>query len=309
MPDPTAFRPGRFLGPRHWPTWLGLALLRIAVLLPYPWLVVLGRGLGRGLYHLVPARRRIAATNIRLCFPELDAAARRRLVMANFEASATSAFEGALSWWGSEERLRRLYRIEGLQHLERAFAEGKGVILLGAHYTTLEISGHFLAFHIRDRLQPIYKPASNPLFEAVMAGSRRRLFDALLHNGDMRTIVRNVKAGKVVWYAPDQDFGRKRSVFAPFMGVPAATLTTTAGLARLTGAPVIPLFSTRLPGGAGFLLELQPPLEGFPSGDEVADATRVNALIEAQVRRAPEQYIWMHRRFKTRPTGEPKVYR
>lgn len=288
--------------------WIGLGVLRLCALLPYPILLLLGGGLGRLMYRLIPKRRHIARTNLRLCFPELDEAAREKLVRATFRAAAISVFENALSWWGGERRLRRLYRIEGLEHYAAARAQGKGVILLGGHYTTLEISGRFLAFHI-DGLQPIYKRAHNPLYESVMVRQRRRLFDDLLQSTDMRTIVRNVKAGKTVWYAPDQDFGRERSVFAPFFGVPTATLTTTARLARLTGAPVLPYVSERLPGAQGYRIALLPALEDFPGGDDLADATRVNAVLEQQVRAMPEQYLWIHRRFKTRPEGEPDLYR
>ena len=302
------FQPGRFLAPRHWPMWLGLGLLRLSALLPFPLLLALGGGLGRLMYALVPKRRHIARTNIRLCFPELDEETHERMVRATFHSAAISVFENALAWWGSDRRIRTLYRIEGLEHFNAAQQQGKGIILLGGHYTTLEISGRFLAYHI-PALQPIYKRAHNPLYEALMSSMRRRRFDDLLLNTDMRTIVRNVKAGKTVWYAPDQDFGRERSVFAPFMGVHTATLTTTARLAKLTGAPVLPYYSERLPGLLGYRVQLLPALDGFPSGDDLADATRINAVLEQQVRAVPEQYLWIHRRFKTRPEGEPDLYR
>ncbi len=297
-----------FLAPGYWPTWFGLALLRMALVLPYRTMLLLGRGLGTLLYHLVGSRRHVAEVNLRLCFPELDQTTRQQLAKESFIAAATSLFEGALSWWATDARIKKLYRIEGLEHLEAARAQGRGVILLGGHYTTLEISGRFLAFHV-EGLQPVYKPARNKLFEAVMANSRKRLFDDLLPSADMRTIVRNLKKGKVVWYAPDQDFGRERSVFAPFFGVPTATLISTARLAKLSGAPVVPYYSERLPGSEGFLLRLAPALEGFPSGDDLADASRVNQVIEEQVRKVPQQYLWLHKRFKTRPEGEADVYR
>ena len=296
-----------YLTPRYWPTWLGLGLLRLTLLLPYPAMLWLGKWLGLLLYQLLGRRRHIVLTNLRLCFPDLTAQQRTALAKQNFVATATALFEGALSWWGASHRLQALYQIEGLEYLEQARQQGKGVILLGGHYTTLEISGRFLAFHV-DGLQPIYKPARNPLFEAIMAHSRRRRFDALLPSSDMRRIVRNLKAGKVVWYAPDQDFGQQHAVFAPFFGVATASLTSTAKLAQLSGVPVVPLYSERLPGSAGFRIRLLPALENFPSGDEVADASRINALIEAQVRRVPEQYLWAHKRFKTRPEGEARVY-
>jgi KDO2-lipid IV(A) lauroyltransferase len=307
MAAPQAFIPSRFLAPRYWPTWLGLGLMRLIALLPWPLQIRFGSALGRLLYHLIPSRRRVADTNLSHCFPEMPKKQRRRLVRDNFRATAISIFEGGMSWWGDERRLNPLYRIEGLEHLEAARAEGRGVILLGGHYTTLEISGRFLATHV-EGLQPIYKPATNPLFEAVMANSRKRLFDDLLNSADMRTIIRNLKKGKVVWYAPDQDFGRKRSVFAPFFGVATATLTTTARMARLSRAPVVPYTSERLADGS-FIIRLQPALENFPCGDDLEDASRINRIIEEQVRRVPEQYLWVHKRFKTRPTkSEPRFY-
>ncbi len=299
--------PSRFISPRYWPTWFGLGLLRLTLLLPYPAMRWLASLLGSLLYVVAVSRRRVTLTNLRLCFPQMSETERRRLARKSFVSSAMSLFEGALSWWGSDSRLKKLYRIEGLENLEKARAMGKGVILLGGHYTTLEISGRFLAYHVAG-LQPIYKPARNALFEAVMAGSRKRLFDDLVPSVDMRRIVRNLKQGKVMWYAPDQDFGRERSVFAPFFGFPTATLTTTARLSRLSGAPVVPYYSERLPGNAGFLVKLLPPLENYPSGDDMADATLTNQILEQQILRVPEQYLWLHKRFKTRPLGEPGVY-
>ena len=226
----------------------------------------------------------------------------------NFKSTVMALFESGLSWWASDRRLRALYRIEGLENYEAANSKGKGVLVLGGHYTTLEISARFIAFHI-DKIQPIYKPAHNALVNAVMTRARRRVLDDLLSNTDLRAIVRSLKRGKVVWYAPDQDFGRERSVFAPFMGVETSTLTATSRLGRLSGAPVLPFYSERLPGSQGYLIKILPELDNFPSGNDIEDATRVNRVIEQEVRNAPEQYLWLHRRFKTRPEGEPDLYR
>lgn len=306
MPPDEPFQPSHYLAPRYWPTWLGLGLLRLLIFLPYPLQMYLGRVLGCSLYYLLPRRRRIAETNIRLCFPELDATAQAKLVRDNFAASGMAIFEMGLAWWACDARLNKLHRLENFDHFEAAFAQGKGVIMLGAHYTTLELGARLMSMHT-PVFQPIYKPARNPLFQAVMKQARHRIFNDLLPNSDMRTIVRRIKDGKVIWYAPDQDFGRQSSVFAPFMGIPATTLTTTSRLAKTTGAPVIPYFSCRLPGG-GYLIRTLPPLENFPSGDDVQDATVINRVIEGLVREAPEQYLWLHMRFKTRPEGEERLY-
>lgn len=292
--------------PRHWPTWLGLGLLRLLILLPFAWQVRLGAFLGRCLYHLAPGRRRVAETNIRLCFPELDARAQRKLVRRTFESSGISLLEIGLAWWGGDRKLAPLAHMEGLEHLQAALTQGKGVILLSAHFTCLEIGGRLLA-----RQQPfavVYRKHNNPLFEAVTKHSRETHFQRAIPRTDTRGLVRALRDGLACWYAPDQDFGRKKSVFVPFMGVQAATLPATSRLAKLSGAPIVPFFPLRLPGGAGYRLVIRPALENFPGDDELADAARINALIEAQVREAPEQYLWLHRRFKTRPEGEEKVY-
>lgn len=297
----------RFLAPRFWPTWLGLTLLRLIILLPYPLILLVGTAMGRAMYHLLPRRRYIADTNVALCFPHLGKPAQQAIVRESFEASAIALFESALSWWGSERRLSKLYRVEGIEHLQQALAGGKGAILLSGHYTTVEISGRVLILGI-DNFHPVYKRARNELFNAVMSRARDTISAGALENSDMRAILRTLKKGEIVWYAPDQDFGAERSVFAPFFGVPTATLTTTARLAKLSGAPVLPQYSLRLPGAKGYLVKILPPLENFPSGDDVADATRVNQAIEIGVNEAPGQYLWVHRRFKTRPPGEPPLY-
>ncbi len=303
----SAFKASDYLHPRHWPTWIGLGLLRLVATLPFPAQLYVGRRFGDLAWLVSPRYRQVARINLELCFPELTPEERDRLVRRSFQSVGISLAETALSWWGSDAKLKGLYRIEGIEHLQAALERGKGALLLGGHYTTLEISGRLLAFHT-DVLQPIYKPANNALFNAMMVASRTSLFDGLLGYKDMRTILRSLKDNKVVWYAPDQDFGRAQNVFAPFMGVIAASLNMTTRLARVSGAAVMPFYSQRLPGSAGYLVRIMPPMEDFPSGDDVADTTRVNAAIERQVRAAPEQYLWQHRRFKTRPPGETDPY-
>lgn len=282
-------------------------MLRLIAAMPYAMQLFIGRRLGDLMFGLLPRRRQIARRNLELCFPELESKPLHRLLRSSFQSVGISVMEAAFSWWGSEARLKKLYRLEGEEHLQHALQQGKGVLLLGGHYTTLEISGRFLAFHTND-LQPIYKPARNPLFNALMVDSRSRLFDKLLFNREFRTILRGLKDNKVIWYAPDQDFSRGKYVFAPFMGIPATSLTMTSRLAKSSGAPVLPFYSQRLPGSQGYLIKLSPPLANFPSGDDIADATRINEAIEQQVRKAPEQYLWLHRRFKTRPPGEEGLY-
>jgi len=303
----TSFKASAFLHPRYWLTWIGVGLLRLIASMPFAVQLFIGRRFGDLMYALLPRRRRTVSRNLELCFPELDANQRHGISRGCFQSVGISVMEAAFSWWGSEAGLQKLYRLEGEEHLQLALQQGKGAILLGGHYTTLEISGRFLAFHTND-LQPIYKPARNPLFNALMVDSRTRLFDKLLSNKEFRTILRSLKENKIVWYAPDQDFSRGRYVFAPFMGIAATSLTMSSRLAQSSGAPVLPFYSQRLPGTEGYLIKVLPPLSNFPSGDDVADATQINKAIEQQVRNAPEQYLWLHRRFKTRPPGEEDIY-
>ncbi len=309
MPDaPEAgdFRARDYLAPRYWPTWAGLGLLRLLIRLPDPALRALATGLGHLGYHLMPQRRRITRTNIDRCFPELDKAARRRLVRESFTSAILAVFESAIAWWAPDARLRNRYTLEGKEHLEQALAAGKGAILLGGHYTTLEISGRLLGYEVPN-VWPTYKRAHNPLVEALMYRARSRNNAGLIPSKDIRRIVRRLRAGDVVWIAPDQDFGLSRSVFAPFMGIEASTLTVIERLANMSGAPVLPYYSRRE--GDHYRLRIAPPLKNFPSGDSVTDATAVNAAIETGVREAPGQYLWGHARFKTRRRGEPQFYR
>ena len=292
--------------PRHWMTWPILACLWLVVHLPYPVLLKLGNLLGALMYRFAGRRRHIAETNIRLAFPDLTGSQQKALVKANFQANGMALLEVGLSWWGNEKRLRRLMHIEGLEHIQQALEKGNGVIMLGGHFTSLIIAGRLLALELPFNI--VVKKAHNAVFEAVMHHYRLRQYQGLINSTDMRGMIRTLKKNQVLWYAPDQDFGHRASVFAPFMGIPTSTLTTTAGLAKLSKAPVIYIDFERLPGTQGYRLKLHPPLQGFPSGDDVKDARRVNALIEQHVHQVPEQYLWMHRRFKTRPEGEPGLY-
>jgi KDO2-lipid IV(A) lauroyltransferase len=282
------------------------AVLWLVTRLPYSTQMGTGRLIGRLAYRLARRRRHIAAVNLQLCFPELGDRQRQQLLRQHFTALGQGLVETALCWWGREGQLHKLYTLTGAGHLQQALAAGRGVILLSAHFTTLEIGGRLLAltqpFHV------LYRTHKNALFEKVMQRARTRRFDRAIPRSDTRGLLRSLKDNHAVWYAPDQNHGAEQSVFAPFFGVAAATLTTTSRLAALSGAAVVPFFQYRLPDDSGYLLCLCPPLDNFPGTDALADATRINQLIEATVREMPEQYLWVHRRFKTRPSGQPYPY-
>ena len=296
----------RFLAPRYWPTWLGLGMLRVLALLPFAGQVRIGTAMGRVALRFSPHRRHITHVNLELCFPELDDAQRHTLLIKHFESLGIGMLETALSWWSAPGRLRPLTRIEGLEHLHAALAKGKGVILLSAHFTTLEIGGRLLAQHAPFHV--MYREHKNALFEAVMKRARERHYEKAIERSDIRGMLRSLKDNHPVWYAPDQNYGREHSTFVPFFGIAASTITATSRLARMSGAAVVPFFQERLAGGAGYRLHLQPALENFPSDNIEQDTQRINAIIETQIRRVPAQYLWTHRRFKTRPPGEADVY-
>ena len=309
----TPFPVTRFLSPRYWPTWIGLGITWALAFVPYRWLMCLGRLLGRVLSAFPSERRRIAMVNLSLCFPEFTVIQRKNLLHRHFESLGMGLMETALCWWASPARLRLLLvQVYGLEHLEKVLAQGneggRGAILLIAHFTTMEMAGTLLSTQVA--LHVTYRQHKNALFDEVMRRARLSHQDAvLIEHDNIRAMLRALKNNNTVWYAPDQNYAGKHSTFAPFFGISAATMTATAEMARISGATIIPLFPERLPRDKGYRITLQPALEGFPTGNAEQDAARINALFEQQVRRIPEQYLWVHRRFKTRPLGEDSIYR
>ncbi len=304
--DRPAFRV-YFLHPRFWPLWLGMGLLWLVVQLPYRWLLALGRGLGGLMYHLAGSRRRIAARNLELCFPELSVGERQRLLRENFASTGMTFFEMAISWWWPVERLKRLGTGEGLEHLRQAEADGQGVILMALHFTTLEMGGALLC--MQQDMYGMYRAHKNPLFDFIQRHGREQRLLGAIERDDVRGMLKVLRAGGVVWYAPDQDYGAQRSLFVPLFGVQAATVTATSKFARLGRARVVPFTQTRLADGTGYKVTVHPALADFPGDSEEADCLRINQWIEQAIRQQPEQYLWAHRRFKTRPAGEAKLYR
>lgn len=305
--DRPVFR-GYFLHPRFWPLWLGLGLLWLTVQLPYGALLGLGRGLGWLMYRVAGSRRRIATRNLELCFPQMSAAERQALLKENFASTGIAFFEMAMSWWWPREKLARLAHIEGIEHLQQAQARGQGVILMAVHFTTLEIGAALLGqVHTIDGM---YREHGNPLFDFVQRrGRERHNRDATaIEREDVRAMIKVLRGGRAIWYAPDQDYGPKQSLFAPLFGVQAATVTATTKFARLGRAIVLPFTQVRLPGAQGYRLTIHPTLADFPGESEEADCLRVNQWVEQAIATCPTQYLWAHRRFKTRPPGEPRLY-
>ncbi|NMG53410.1 lysophospholipid acyltransferase family protein [Aromatoleum aromaticum] len=276
--------------------------------LPLPVLAFLGQAVGEVLYRLARSRRHIVAVNLGLCFPELDDAARRRLARAHFRAVGRSLLERGLLWWGSQRRLMNLIRLDGAERVRALLDEGRPVILLAPHFVGLDTGGSRVAMDF-DSVS-IYAQQNNPVFDRWLFHGRSRFGDQrLLSRQDgVRGTVKAMKAGRPFYYLPDMDYGRKDAVFVPFFGVPAATITGLSRLARLAGAAVVPCVTRMLPGGRGYVVEFGEPWQDFPTTDAEADTAAMNRWIESVVRTMPEQYYWVHRRFKTRPPGEARPY-
>ena len=291
-----------FLAPRYWPTWLGFGMIWLGAHFPFAVQMRIGQGIGWLIYKFARDRRRICKTNIALCFPELDANAQARLVQETFISSGIGVMEVAMAWCRCPEDFRRRVTVSGLQNLQAAEQAGKGILLVCAHFTTLEFAGSLLS--LSHKMDVTYLPHKNPLFETLMFRARQRLYGAVIDRGDVRQALRRLQQGHTVWYAPDQDYGPKHSVFVPFFGVPAATITATSRFASFNHSAVIFFSHYRNEENSGYHLDFSAPLQDYPSGDGTTDAIRINGVIETAVRQHPEQYLWVHKRFKTQVEGK-----
>ena len=280
-------------------TWLTLAVLQGCGRIAWPLQKRLGACVGALAFHLMPERRRAARINVDLCYPALTPQAREVLVCDSFRDLGIGLFEFARAWWGDADRFRQTVEIEGLEHLRSLQAEGRGILLISGHFMTLEMCGRLLCDHVP--VAGMYRPYRNPMMERAVMDGRLRYATRMFGNDETRPAIRHLKQGGVLWYAPDQDMRGKETVFVPFFGVPAATITATHQFARISGCAVVPFFHRRE--GDRYILRIAPPLADFPTQDAVEDTARVNAAIEAMVREAPTQYLWIHRRFKRQPDG------
>ena len=291
--------------PSHWASWTGLGFLRLLERLPYPTMLVMGRMIGRLARRLPLKYVRTARRNIEICLPELSSPERENLIDRHFESLGMGVCESAMCWWSSDDRIRSLSRIEGIEHLDKALAAGRGVILLTAHFTTLEISARIM--NTNRRISALYRPLKNQVLAQASDRNRARLGNAIRHD-DIRGMVRSLRRNEIVWYAPDQSFRKKGAQMVPFFGVPAATNVGTSRLAQMTGATILYFSHERLPNGGGYRVVIHPPAAQIPSDDAVADTQHFNHFIEEHVRHVPEQYWWIHRRFKGLSADYPDRY-
>ena len=300
------FKASDYWHPRFWLMWVSLGLLRVAALFPYRAQLSMGRILGKILQSLSSSRRRVMDINLQLCFPEKSQLERDKIRTGCYQNIGIALLEMAMCWWWSEQRLKPLVEIRGREHIDAVLQSGRGVILLTGHFTSLEIGGRLFTLSIP--LQAMYRTQKNLLFDSYLYTRRSSYLENVISRKNMRQLIRGIKKLIPTWYAPDQNFDGEKNVFAPFMGVQTATISAGSRLAQSSGAAMLPFYPERKKDGSGYIIWIGPPLNDFPSGDDVRDATAINATIEKSVRMNPDQYMWIHKRFKTRPDGEPPIY-
>ena len=294
-----------YLSPRYWPTWYALAVMRFVAMLPLPLLVFAGKCVGKLLYVFVPGRRKIAEINLRIAFPEASDGEIKRLLKASIENIGVAAFEIGFSWW-QQDRLFALCKVDGLDNLRVAQQSGLGIILLGAHFTCVDVGGpvinHYAPMYVN------YKGAKNKLFDAFTTYHRNKLYPSLVEHRKPINMIRGLKKGYAAWYLPDHDLFSRDSIFVPFFGVAATALTTTSRIARITRSHVVPFSIKRNGDNRGYTVTFFPALDDFPSDDIEQDTLRINQTLERLILQNPEQYLWAHKRYKNRPKGSSPIY-
>jgi Kdo2-lipid IVA lauroyltransferase/acyltransferase len=296
----------RFYMPHYWPLWILIGLFWLLVHLPFRLQMWMGKGLGRFMMWISPNAKRVARINLRHCFPEYDEPKREAIMRESFANLGRALFETGMGFWLSDKRLKKLAHFHGAEHLDRLKTSERGVVLLGAHLTTLEVVGRLCA--MRYTYSVMYRPHKIAFLDLFIKRGLSKHYQSAIGRHDLRQMIRRLKKGEWVWYSPDVNPGRKSSVFAPFFHLQAATVKAPTKFAQLTNCQFVPVFNYRRSDGKGYDIEILPVVSPFPSGDLVKDATTINQLIETAIRKHPEQYLWQYMRFKTRPEGEPRVY-
>ncbi|MFU0919623.1 Kdo(2)-lipid IV(A) acyltransferase [Kluyvera sichuanensis] len=295
------------LHPRYWPSWLGVGVLWLVVQLPYPVIYRLGNAIGRLALLLMKRRAKIAYRNLELCFPEMSEAERHQMVVKNFESVGMGVMETGIAWFWPTKRVNRWMDASGLEHIRTVQDSGRGVLLIGIHFLTLEMGARMFGIH-----NPgigVYRPNDNPVIDWLQTWGRMRSNKDMIDRKDLKGMVRALKNGEIIWYAPDHDYGPRASVFVPLFAVKdAATTSGTWMLAKMSKACVVPFVPRRKPDGKGYELIILEPECDPPLDDAETTAAWMNTIVEKCIMMAPEQYMWLHRRFKTRPEGVPSRY-
>ncbi|MFC3395256.1 Kdo(2)-lipid IV(A) acyltransferase [Brenneria rubrifaciens] len=295
------------LHPRYWVTWLGIGMLYLIVLLPYPFLYWIGTRLGHLSMRLLPRRVEITTRNIELCFPDMPLTERNELVRKNFEAVGMGILETGMAWFWPDWRIERWFTVKGVEHITRLREQNCGILLIGLHFLTLELGARI--FGIRNAGIGVYRPNDNKLIDWLQTWGRLRSNKSMLDRRDLKGMIRALKQGEIIWYAPDHDYGPRSSVFVPLFAVDkAATTVGSYMLAKSARPAIVPFVPRRLPNGKGYELLIQSAKLDIPVENEAATAAWMNKIVEQNILLAPDQYMWLHRRFKTRPEGEPSLY-
>ncbi len=294
--------------PVYWPAWCLIGVLWLLIqLLSYRMLLCLGKIIGLLIFKLDKRQRHIASVNINLCFPSLDDKEKANLLRQSFISVGIGIFETGLAWWGSDRKLKNLGHIHGIDNLKATKKDGKGLILFGIHFTTLEIAGRLFALHGCD-FAIIYRAHKNAFINHLMKKIRQKRYPLAIERNNVRAILKALKQGKVIWYTPDIDAGYYDHIFVPFFGISAASMTATSRLALISKSNALVSTYYRRDDGTGYDIYLSPKLENFPTKNIKKDVTLINQKIEEAVLKKPEQYLWQYKRFKTRPKDERRFY-
>lgn len=285
---------------------LGILLLKLSARMPMPLLQFIGKALGTFVYIVFPYRKRVALINLGLCFPELSDKERRQLTYRHYQSMGMGIFEMAAAWYKPDEEILKWGQFKGIEHVEAVEESGRGILLLTAHFTTLEFYGRL--FLLNRRFSCMYREPNQAILAKEMTRIRLDRMGRVIHMDEVNELIRALRSREIVWYAPDQGKKIKYSAVLPFFGVPAVTNTATGRLTRMGKAAVLPFFGYRKPDGT-YHAEVFPELKDFPSDDPEADAIRINQVVEEMIRTAPDQYFWLHKRFKRRGEGYPDVYK
>lgn len=304
---PPELRLSQFWSPRYWPTWLLLGAMHAIARLPFHRQIAIGRAFGRVLAVLKKREHRNALTNLAICFPELSISERRALLARHFEAVGLSFVEMGIGWFWPIERILNRVEIVGREHLERALATGKGIFLVGGHFTTLEVGVSVLEVLVPN-CSTLYREQRNAMLDVMIRRGRSRFATEQIPRDNVRRLLRNLRHGHAVMYLPDQTYLGNQSALLPFFGEPALTNTAISKLTAIGGATMLPYFFRRLPDDSGYRVDIGPPVPGFPSDDAAADTLRFVQRLEDYIRLAPEQYLWLYKKFKARPPPYPDVY-
>ncbi|WP_448622361.1 Kdo(2)-lipid IV(A) acyltransferase [Dickeya fangzhongdai] len=295
------------LHPRYWPTWSGIVLLYLLVLLPYPLIYRIGTGLGRLSMRFLKRRVAIAHRNLQLCFPDMPAEEREQLVKKNFESVGMGVMETGMAWFWPDWRVERWFKVIGIENMQPLREQKRGVLLIGLHFLTLELGARI--FGLQNAGIGVYRPNDNKLIDWLQTWGRMRSNKSMLDRKDLKGMIRALKQGEIIWYAPDHDYGPRSSVFVPLFAVEkTATTVGSYMLARAAKPAIVPFVPRRLPDARGYELIIQLAQLDIPLESEEATAAWMNKLVEENILLAPDQYMWLHRRFKTRPVGEPSLY-